>query len=419
MAKEAETPTVQGDAFGVAPNERPVPRISISAFCSFPDTVEALNGAAADRRLSKAHLQIHSGGIDEAAVHFSQNQTPNLWVVETAEQGQAVLGALERLAKVCDESTKVVVVGRLNDVHLYRELVRRGVSEYLVGPLSSLQLIETISGLYVNPGAPPIGRVIAFVGARGGTGASTICHNVAWCIAEGMRVNTVVLDLDLPFGTTGLNFNEDGGQSIADALAAPDRLDDVLLDRLLIKYSDHLSLFAAPALLDREYDVDPSAYETVIDQVRSAIPCVIVDLPHIWTPWCRQTLAAADEIVIVGTPDLASLRNTKNMLDALKSRRTNDQPPKLILNQVGQPKRPEIPTKEFGTAVGLDPALTIPFDPQVFGQAANNGQMIASVQPNSKPGEALRHLAELVTGRAMTQPSKKAGSFLPFLRKAG
>src|SRR5262249_48740062 len=113
-----------------------------------------------------------------------------------------------------------------------------------------------------------------------------------------------------------------------------------------------------------------------------------------------------------------SLRNAKNMIDTLKGSRTNDKPPKLILNQVGQPKRPEIPTKEFGAAVGLEPALTIPFDPQVFGQAANNGQMVAEVQPNSKPGEALRMRADLLTGGVVTTASKKAG-FLPFLRKAG
>src|SRR5262249_52375240 len=99
----------------------------------------------------------------------------------------------------------------------------------------------------------------------------------------------------------------------------------------------------------------------------------------------------------------------------------NDHAPKLILNQIGVPKRPEIPVKEFGAAVGQEPLLTIPFDPLVFGQAANNGQMIPEAQPNSKPAEALRALAELVTGRAMSsQRSKKGGlPFLPFLRKAG
>src|SRR5207344_1794238 len=217
-----------------------------------------------------------------------------------------------QLANVCDETTKVIVVGRSNDVQLYRELVRRGVSEYLVGPPTALQFMETISGLYVNPNAAPIGRVLAFAGARGGAGASTIAHNVAWYIAESLKINTVIVDLDLPFGTAGLNFNQDPDQGVADALAAPERLDDVLLDRLLIKCGEHLSLFAAPALLDRDYEVDASAYESVIDQVRSSIPCVVVDVPHAWSSWARQTLCAADEIVIVATPDLASLRNTKN-----------------------------------------------------------------------------------------------------------
>jgi pilus assembly protein CpaE len=332
-----------------------------------------------------------------------------------------VLKELETLANVCDESTKVIVIGRVNDVHLYRELIRRGVSEYLVAPLSPLQLIETISTLYVNPSAPPIGRVVVFAGARGGAGASTIAHNVAWYIAEGLRINTAIVDLDLPFGTAGLNFNEDPGQGVADALVAPERLDDVLLDRLLIKCGEHLSLFAAPALLDREYEVDASAYEIVIDKVRSAIPCVVVDVPHAWTSWARQIMCAADDVVIVATPDLASLRNTKNMLDVVKSKRPNDNPPKLILNQMGIPKRPEIPAKEFAAAMGQEPALVLPFDPPLFGTAANNGQMLAEVQPKAPASEGMRLLAELVTGRAVSQPAKKqALPFLSFLnRKAG
>jgi pilus assembly protein CpaE len=408
-------------AFGAAPHERPVPRISIEGFSEFPDTAAALERAASDRRLSKAHLGVQPGGIQGAVKFFAENPTPNLVIVETAGEGDAVLGELEMLANVCDESTKVIVVGRQNDVQLYRELIRRGVSEYLVAPLEPLHVIETISNLYINPKAPPIGRVIAFASARGGAGASTIAHNVGWHIAEQLRIDTAIMDFDLPFGTAGLNFNEDPGQGIADALAAPERLDDVLLDRLLIKCGEHLSLFAAPALLDRDYEVEHSAYETVIDQVRNSVPCVIVDLPHSWSTWARQTLSAADEIVIVATPDLASLRNAKNMLEVLKSRRLNDVAPKLIVNQVGVAKRPEIPVKEFAAAVGMEPSLVIPFDPQLFGAAGNNGQMLAEVQPNARASEGMRMMAELVTGRTAAQAGKKSGkSLLPFLnnRKA-
>src|SRR5262249_39556687 len=154
--------------------------------------------------------------------------------------GQEALAELDKLAEVCDPATKVVVVGRSNDVELYRESMRRGASEYLVAPLSPLQLIEVISGLYLDPGASPIGRVVAVVAARGGTGSSTLCHNIGWCIAEELNVNTTIIDFDMAFGTVGLDFNDEASQGVADALSAPERLDDVLLDRLLIKRGDHL-----------------------------------------------------------------------------------------------------------------------------------------------------------------------------------
>src|SRR5215469_14197343 len=138
-------------------------------------------------------------------------------------------------------------------------------SEYMVAPLSPLQITEMIAGLYTDPGAKPVGRVIAFAGARGGVGSSTIAHNVAWCIAEELAIHTAVVDFDLPFGTVGLNFNDEAGQGVAEALSAPDRLDDVLLDRLLIKRGERLALFTAPASLERDHTTAPEAYETVIE----------------------------------------------------------------------------------------------------------------------------------------------------------
>jgi pilus assembly protein CpaE len=404
------------EGFGAAPHERPVPRISIHAFCEFPDTGASLQRAGADRRLSKAHLTVQLGGIAAAVEHYQGQVTPNLLIVETRLQGEAALAELDRLAEVCDAATKVIVVGRTNDVELYRELMRRGASEYLMAPLSPLQLIEVISGLYLDPGATPIGRVVAFVGARGGVGASTLAHNVGWCVAEELSINTTIVDFDLPFGTTGLDFNDEANQGIAEALGAPERLDDVLLDRLLIKRGDHLSLFTAPAALDRDYDAVPEAYESVIDAVRQSTPCVIVDIPHVWAPWVRSCLVSADEIVVVATPDLASLRNAKNLIDVMRHARPNDTLPRLVLNQSGIPKRPEIPSKDFAETMGIDPLAILPFDPLLFGQAANNGQMVPEVQPRSPSAEAMRKLARAVTGRSGGVAEKANGSILSFLK---
>jgi pilus assembly protein CpaE len=412
MAK-AEQDIAQGEDFGAQPHERPVPRISIHAFCEFPDTGAALQRAAADRRLSKAHVTVELGGLQGALDHYAGQATPNLLIIETRLQGRTAVEEIERLAEVVDAATKVVIVGRVNDVELYRELMRRGVSEYLVAPLNPLHLIEVISGLYLNPEAAPIGRVVSVLGCRGGVGASTLAHNVGWCIAEKFQINTAIVDLDLAFGTSGLDFNEEPGQGVAEALSAPERLDDVLLERLLIKAGDHLSLFTAPAVLDRAYESEPAAYEAVLDAVRRMTPCVIVDLPHVWTPWVRQTILSSDDIVIVATPDLASLRNGKALFDLVKQQRPNDPAPRLIVNQVGQPKRPEIPVKDFAATMGVEPTLVLPYDPQLYGSAANNAQMLMQMKPNSPTATSIMQLAERLTGRH-AEPAEQS-SVLPFL----
>jgi pilus assembly protein CpaE len=273
-----------------------------------------------------------------------------------------------------------------------------------------------ISGLYLDRDAAPIGRVIAFVGARGGAGASTLAHNVGWCVAEELHINTTVVDLDLPFGTVGLDFNDEASQGVADALAAPERLDDVLLDRLLLKRGDHLSLFTAPAALERDYDAVPEAYESVIDAVRQSTPCVILDLPHGWTPWIRAALLAADDIVVVATPDLTSLRNAKNLIEIVKNARPNDNPPRLVINQVGMPKRPEIPAKDFAETMGVDPAAILPFEPALFGQAANNGQMVMELAPKAAAVESLRRLSQTLTGRSAQSGKSNSASIFSFLK---
>jgi pilus assembly protein CpaE len=145
----------------------------------------------------------------------------------------------------------------------------------------------------------------------------------------------------------------------------------------------------------------------VLEQVRSSVPFVVLDMPQIWSDWFKGTLVGADEIIVVAGPDLASLRNGKNMIDFLKAARPNDAPPKLVLNMVGLPKRPEIPPKDFGQAIGVEPTLVLPFDAQLFGTAANNGQMIFDVAPVSKCAQALDQLAVMLSGREIqkTKPS--------------
>ena len=387
----------------------PAPRVSVQAFCETVETASAVQSAGEDRRLGKAHLKIQMGGMAAAVEAYRSAPTPNVIVLEADARGD-ILSGLDQLATVCDPGTRVVVIGRINDVGLYRELVRRGVSDYVIAPVTTIDVVRSICNLFSAPESKAVGRIIAVVGAKGGVGASTIAHNVAWAIARDLAMDSVVADLDLAFGTAGLDYNQDPPQGIADAVFSPDRIDTGFLDRLLSKCTDHLSLLAAPATLDRVYDFGIEAFDAVFDTLRTTMPCIVLDIPHQWTGLTKRALISADDILIVAAPDLASLRNTKNLFDLLKASRPNDRPPLYCLNQVGVPKRPEINAAEFAKAIENQPIVTIPFDPQMFGSAANNGQMIAEVAANHRTTEMFLQVAQRLTGRSETKKPK--GSLL-------
>ena len=366
-----------------------VPRISIQAFCETQDLAQVIDSASTDRRMSKAHVKVHMGGVFAAIEAFRSAPTPNLIVIELMSERSQLIANLDALAEFCDAGTKVIVIGHENDIALYRALTSRGVSDYLVAPLQILGFIQHVSHLYNGPDSETLGRVIAVVGAKGGVGASNISHNMAWSISRVLEYQTVIADLDLAFGTAGLDFNQDPPQGIAEAVFSPERVDANLVDRLLSKCSEKLSLMAAPATMDRNYDLPEGAFDPLLDVLRASTPCTVLDLPHQWTAWARHILIGSDELVIVASPDLANLRNTKTLFDAVRTARPNDRPPKLVLNNVGVPKRPEISVTEFAKAIEVTPVAVFPFEPKLFGTAANNGQMLAEIEPGSRIVESL------------------------------
>jgi pilus assembly protein CpaE len=392
-----------------------VPRINIGIFCDNQQTGQTLQAASVDRRMSRAHVSIQLGGIPAAIQVHQTEPTPNVLVVESHGDRNAIMAELGRLAEVCQPTTKVVVIGHVNDVILYRELIKNGVSEYLVAPVTAVNFIETVASLYNDPKAAPLGRIVAFVGSKGGVGSSTIAHNIAWAVSQRLATETIITDLDLSFGTASLNFNQDGGGGIYEALGQPDRVDGTLIERLMTKLGNKLSLLNGPGGIERDMSIEAHSVETVLNVVRHSAPLVVVDVPNVWAPWVKYTLLSADEIIITATPELPSLRNAKNLVDLLKVSRPHDKLPRLILNQVGVPKRPEIPPADFGKAIGVPPSYVIPHDPQSFGLAQGNGQMVFEVAPKSKSAEIMFSLAESVAGTQKSAPKASRFAFMPKL----
>ncbi|MGQ0663784.1 MAG: AAA family ATPase [Pseudomonadota bacterium] len=368
----------------------------------------ALEGVLGDRRLIKLQTSVVMGGAAAAVKHYTENPGAALVLVETHEDAEPLFAALDELAQVCVEGTRVVIIGKHNDVQLYRALVRRGVSEYIPMPVAPDAFLETLAALIADAGAQKQGRLIVFFGAAGGAGSSTVAHNVAWSLARLFKEDTALLDLDLPFGTVALDFNVESQQNVALALSQSQRLDDTILERFMAKHGDNLLLFTAPATLANSSDVDPAALESVLAVVRRNAPFVALDLPRYWSAWTQKALEQADEIVVTALPTLACLRDAKNFNDALTPKRTHDAPIRLVLNRVGAHAKTEMPAKEFETAMGRPPAAIIPNDGAAFGAAANNGQVLGEAAKNHKTVAIFDALATALSARKPAAAKREA-----------
>src|SRR5690606_26640194 len=161
----------------------------------------------------------------------------------------------------------------------------------------------------------------------------TIAHNIAWSIAERQQRPAALVDLDLPFGAAAMSFRQPNQRSIGEAFAAA-APDDAMFDDVAIQHTPRLKLFAAPASLDADSKIDTEALDHVLAKVRRTSAHVVLDLPHVWSAWTQQTLLAADDIIIVAGPDLASLSSAKNMVEALREARPGVTP-HIVLSMTG------------------------------------------------------------------------------------
>lgn len=390
----------------------PIPQVALQAFCQTAETAAAVQAAARDRRMRGARVRIRMGGIASAIEVFRNSPTPDVLLLETGMGGGDVLTRLDELARVCDATTRVILIGHRSDIVIHRETMRRRVSDHVFVPLAPLDIVRAVSRLFGGPSSErlALGRVIAVIGAKGGVGASTVAHNIAWTAARDLAIETVIADLDLAFGTASLGYDQEPPWDIADAMSSPDQVDAALIDRLMTQCADRLRLLAAPAAVDRVYDLAAESFHPVIGALRASAPCVVLDLPHAWTPWNKRILMDADDVLVVAAPDLAGLRNAKNLIDMLRAARPHDRRPRYCLNQTGVPNRPEIKSSDFACALEEEPVAVIPFEPQLFGVAANSGQMIAKISAGDPAVGLFRQLAHTFAGDIAAKRGQAASS---------
>ncbi len=351
-------------------------RLTIDVFAINEQTASAGKALAEQRAFTRCKVAVREGGLARAVTHYADHPSPHLIIVEDDGDDDTLQGRLDGLAQVVEPGRKLIVVGSVNDISVYRRIVSLGVTDYLVSPLKLEAMMDAIERAAHDPKGPERCKYIAVMGARGGTGSSTIAHNLAWAASKKIGLKTILVDLDLTFGTAGLAFNQDPRQPLGEAFSDPERLDATLIERFMTNEDENLQILSTPGTL-RQYDeIDDEVVEKTVDLCRQMAKLVIVDVPHVWTGWSESVMTGADEAVLVVAPDIANIRDARNLLDFLNGKSGESRATRMIINKSDLAKRTKLLPKDISNTLGVQPVANIPFDPVVFIESSNDGKMV-------------------------------------------
>lgn len=373
----------------------PFAHASMSVFWNSPTVEKTFTELSQDRLCVRLRVEKFEGGVPKAIDIHRTDATPNVLVIElTSDHPNEALAELELLANYCDPETKVIVVGRNNDVGFYRSLMARGVHEYLLIPFDSFKALDALYRL-IGPSQGSRGRCIAFIGAQGGVGSSILSHHVAFHVAETLKSPTLLVDLDLAFGNAGMTFDRSINKGSVELLFATRRELGDVFERVRFKVSDYLDLIGTSGSLYRTFDIERRMIDTLVQHIRSEYPLTFLDVPHNWTQWIKFLLADVDDIVITMTPNIPGLKNTRSILNTLNDLRPNSTPPTVVVNKSGVPKQQELTIDDIETHLGIKVAHVIPFGAESFGRSINEGKTLFVAAPKAKETAAIIKLAKI------------------------
>lgn len=383
-------------------------RVGVVAIVHDQATLDRIQGVIRELQLDD-ELSFEAT-LDATLRRIHEGHHPRVLVIDLSES-PAPISELSAARAVGGADLKILVLGTVNDVGLYRDMIAAGATDYLVKPPAREQLAAIFEKNH-GGSSGGLGQVIAFLGSRGGVGTTTAAVSCAWVLAEDRKKRTALVDLDLHFGTVALKLDSDPGNGLCEALEQPSRIDSLFIERAMIKVSDNLRILAAEAAVTEPQVVDTGAIDVLLYELRRKFAWVIIDLPRVVTPVHRVILSTAGRAVLLCERSLAGLRDTIRLQTLLREQAPQT---RLVLIESGaHGDRATVGKGEFEKAVGKAFDAALSYDPKAAGAAANAGQPVPLAAPRSAYAREIGGLVDQFADMPAEAKKRRFGIALPW-----
>jgi pilus assembly protein CpaE len=355
---------------------------------------------AGNWRFARVGIHVERAGIEAAISHYKQTPAPELIVIETNDISDDFIQQLGALAGVCSAATDAVIIGPKNDVHLYRHLVEMGVKDYLVRPVSEVDMVKVIARTLVEKRGMLGSRLVTVIGGKGGVGATTVAQLLAWDIAENLKQKTILMDAAGSAGSVGIAYGLEPSATLTEAVRLGGAGSEDDMKRICQAVSENLSILVCGGDPLLTASPDPDGIEALVNRVMQKHPVIVMDLSGASQVVQKRLLARAAEIVIVTTPMLVSLRNTRTLLGELKALKSSLKNVDLVVNMHGMASSEEVPQQDIQAALGMSPSAVIPYAPKIFAASEASGKAVGKNKDAGKITDFLMPVAEKASAAA-------------------
>jgi len=351
----------------------------------------------------------------EEGIQLAKEHEPDIVLMDINMPGIDGIAATEAITQEVPYS-QVIMMSVQGESDYLRRSMLAGARQFLIKPFSSDELVSTIRRVYelgprqpaVHPGEPDYdliagrrppeqGKVVAVFSPKGGTGCTVVAANLAVALQKmhaEQNKKVVLMDASLQFGDVGVMMNLKATRSIADLAPHMDELDEDMFESTCLPHTSGVKCLLAPPRPEMADLIMAEHMPTILSGLKRYYDYIVVDTWSFLGDLVLSVLDNADRIVLLATPDIPSLANTKLFFEVTEALEYPQDKILLVLNKMDRSVR--ISAKDIAESLKHEVAGQIVLDERSISHSINRGTPLALADRKSPVVQSVFDLAQCV-----------------------